>query len=147
MPLSQKTLNILRQTHYVATFEEMDIKTTLSEEDVEIKKSKNPDAGFGLFTKKDISKGDIVLCCPNATNPAESHVTKMINDLAYNYNLDDYENDNLVLYHTNLSYKTYILSSADGALGQIKVFLVAMRDIKKGEELSRYYGNKYWIGQ
>jgi hypothetical protein len=70
----------------------------------------------------------------------------MINDLAYNYNLDDYENDDLVLHYTNLSYKTYILSPVKGVITRIKVYLVAMRDIKEGEELSRYYGNQYWIG-
>ncbi len=146
MPLSQNTINILREMYIVKTVEEMDIKTTLSNEDVEIKTSTNPEAGLGLFTKKDISKGDIVLCCPNATNPADPHVTKMINDLAYNYNLDDYENDDLVLHYTNLSYKTYILSPVKGVITRIKVYLVAMRDIKEGEELSRYYGNQYWIG-
>jgi hypothetical protein len=54
MSLSQNTINILRQTYIVKTIEKMDIKTTLSDEDVEIKKSTNPEAGLGLFTKKDI---------------------------------------------------------------------------------------------
>ena len=110
MPLSQNTLNILKQTFIVKTDEETNFKTTLSNDDVEIKESTNPDAGMGLFTKCDVKKGDVVLCCPNATNPTDPHITKMINDLAYNYNLDDYEDDSLVLTNTNLGYRTYILS-------------------------------------
>jgi len=114
--------------------------------EVEIKPSTVENAGEGLFTKTKINKGDVVLCCPDAINPGSSHISKKINDLAYNGNLTLYENDEHVLKHINLGYKIYCSPKYRmfGIGNEFIVYMYALKDIEIGEELSRYYGTNFW---
>jgi hypothetical protein len=156
MVLSKETLSILKVVHkpYPVSIDK-DNKSSLPKEsdiikagvDLEIRESTIKGAGDGLFTRSKINKGDVILCISDADNIHSTHISKKINDLAYNGDMELYENDEHVLKNINLGY---IIHADAFALmfgcGQMMVYMYALRDIEAGEELSRYYGIEFWNG-
>lgn len=114
------------------------LKTFLSDK-TEIKESKTH--GLGTFAKVDIKKGDIIYVKAG---------TVMLKKEAKYYNTNNPDgywpiNDKYVMAGTNEeefnSQKAWVNHSCDancGYSGQVSV--IAMRDIKKGEEITQDYG-------
>lgn len=109
----------------------------LHEKTLEIKKSTIENAGDGVFALEDIPAGTIF-------KPYE--LEKKINDLAWNNNIDDY----LSMDYLNNKINTVVVIETDMPellfFGEYKnTYLMSMKNIKKGEELSRLYGLEYWV--
>lgn len=85
-----------------------------------------PNAGKGLFAIEDIKAGTVF------GNP-DSY--SLVNDKTYNGNISTYLRLDDIEENTNTRIVEY---NGDQ-------LLQSLRDIKKGEELSRYYGPKCWI--
>ena len=108
---------------------------------LEIKESTIPGANLGVFTLKDINKGEIVEIAPFLRVPSNSCSNNILNDYVFTENENTYI---LVLgygsmynhsYDPNLSYEYY----------EKDYFAYrANSDIKKGSELFISYGGDYW---
>jgi len=124
----------------------------LLEKDLEIKASGLPGAGQGLFTKTAIAKGTRIVEYKGTVTTWEEAKKDATNGYIYflkpNYVIDGrdhpkslarYANDaaGLVRAKDNGNNARF---EADG----LRVFLVATKDIKAGEEIFVSYGKKYW---
>lgn len=119
-----------------------------------VKKSQIPNSGKGVFTKIDIEKDDIIT---EYTGEKVSHtigtarmILKQSNSILYlnkKYFIDS---------TTDKECKTTFINDADGLTKTNyknnvfmvrtngRIYVVAKRNIKKGEELFISYGEKYW---
>jgi hypothetical protein len=104
-----------------------------------------PEETLGIFATADIPKGTLICCVDykipssdpsNTTNTTNTYDLK-INDLAYYDFMPIYEylDLNNIKQHINVR----------GIDVQGVKYLQAIKDIKKGEELSRLYGSDYWF--
>lgn len=125
-----------------------------NDENVDIKKSKIPRAGNGLYAKKDFTKGDFI-CWYMGFLIEEDMVDNGYYDSDYLLKLrgkdmyicaEDkkscygrYINDGLSKYKSNCEFETYddVLSSG----------IKAKRKIKRGDELYISYGPEYWTDE
>ena len=119
---------------------------------IEVKESKLPNGGQGLFTKVDIPKGTrITEYKGKFTTWAE---VEDLFDNAYFFSIDDetvinamddltsfgrYAND-----AKGLSKVKGLSNNADYMIEGKKVFIDAVKNIKKGEEIFVPYGTDYW---
>lgn len=117
---------------------------------LEIKQSTKSNAGLGVFALEDIPSGTIFLECFNFNCKDKPNVDDdigyFINDLAYNGDLVNYETKSNVNFNINVGYVCQYNDEATLFFGgePNRLFLRSLRNIKKGEELSRYYGLDYW---
>jgi hypothetical protein len=125
-------------TKYIKRVESDAIKDKIINIHVNIKTSTIPSAGLGVFTDEFIEKGTYFI---PVTNPeCTTDIGKKINDLAYNGNINEY--DNLLEQKTNIIYVTTIPNIFSQ---QVEILCYcAMKNIEKGDEFSRVYGVDYW---
>jgi hypothetical protein len=118
---------------------------------VDIKKSKIPRAGKGLYAKKDFVKGDFI-CWYMGFLIEEDMVDNGYYDSDYLLKLNGknmyicaedkkscygrFINDGLSKYKSNCVFETYNNTNSSG--------IIAKRKIKKGDELYINYGPEYW---
>lgn len=96
-----------------------------------------PDENMGVFATADIPKGTLI-CRTDYVNPGTTVKYDLkINDLAYYDFMPNYEymDINNIKRHINIR----------GINVQGVIYLQAIKDIKKGEEISRLYGYDYWF--
>lgn len=132
-----------------------------------LRKSSVQNAGQGVFANEFIKSGTIFLKCIDygkgertsmnsgekqeqeqkesdqdidSTSERGGNIHKKINDLAYNGDSAYYNNDSNVIKNTNVGY----LRKYDNITNTIIIYLYAIKDINKSEELSRHYSLKYW---
>lgn len=118
-----------------------------------LKKSQLPNAGQGLFTKKAIKKGENIIeykgriqtwkeaVKENRDNPYLFYINSktVINPIKSKKLLAHFAND------ANGTVKIKGLkNNADYELEGSRCFIVATRNIKKGEEIFVDYGKAYW---
>jgi SET domain-containing protein len=114
----------------------MDIKTP---DNLEVKYI-NDDIGYGVFTNKEIKKGEIVEVCYYLKFPT---FTQTSVDYLFNVNDDSYI---LVLGYGSIYNHSYspnikwIISETNTK----SVTFIALVDINVGEELRFNYGKNYW---
>lgn len=117
---------------------------------IEIRESTNSNAGFGVFALEDIPYNTIFLECFNFNNKdyskSNNDIGYFINDLAYNNDLVNYETESNVNANINIGYVCRYNNEANLFLGSEpdRLFLRSLKNIKKGDELSKYYGLDYW---
>ncbi|AYV84926.1 MAG: hypothetical protein Satyrvirus1_12 [Satyrvirus sp.] len=110
---------------------------------LETKKSTIKNIGIGIFALEFIPKDTIFMY--GGDRSSMSHVVQCINDLAYHGNSINYENNENIIEHINVGYLRQVDDLfLGGGFGKCDVYLYALRDIQVGEELSRYYGLRYW---
>lgn len=112
-----------------------------------VKPSTMTNAGLGLFADMDIPFGTVIFDLGNGSlTSTKASEAWYINDLAYRRDqgfqltreeLADYCTNSNIDKNTNVGYKRQILAV-------INIYIYAKRDIKKGEELSKFYGPDYW---
>jgi hypothetical protein len=91
----------------------------------------------GVFAEEDIQKGTIFALA--------NDISIKINDLAWYGDIDNYE----TMKNIKLNINTIICAHYKDVLSMFSgkdeaLYLQSIKDIKKGEELSRLYGLKYW---
>ncbi len=122
-------------------FTTSDITINLKEKKLEVKQTLK--MGLGLFASEKIEAGTIFLRCEDIELPnnEKTHISKYINDLAFDGNNLDYYDKSLI----NVGYlkHNYCKLCLCGFV-MPHMYLIALRDIEKGEELSKYYGIDYW---
>lgn len=109
-----------------------------------IKKSTVANAGQGVFAGQFIPKNTI-FCKSNMLDPNEESVGKYINDLLYKNSAADYSHVADTV--TNIGYVIFDEETASLnflSKNKLTCYLVALRNIMRDEELSRYYGQPYW---
>lgn len=148
-----------------------DKTVTLENKKFEIRQSTIPNSGYGLFALEDIPAGTVFMKCENchlADSVADKltdsfvdeintkllnfdfkcanvNVGKYMNDLAYNNNLPTYDEDFNVSDKINVGYIRHMLTDLMMFGMEVpKIYMYAIKDIKKDSELSRYYGPDYW---
>lgn len=114
---------------------------------LEIKKSTIEGAGNGVFTCEDIKEGTIFFECIDFHLVENGNLDKVINDLAYYGTLQGYNVDKNIIDNTNVGYIVQYKDPIKQMFGgwPDKMYLYAIKDINKGNELSRHYGINYWI--
>ena len=105
---------------------------------------------MGLFALEPIQKGTVFLECGdlNVNNNGRPKVTlcqegtrgHMMNDCAYHGSTLEYDFDENIAMNTNAGY---LYPGSENK--NLKCFLIAIKDIEEGEELSRHYGLDYWL--
>lgn len=120
-------------------------KITVTDVKLEIKKSTNLSAGSGVFATEFIPK-DTVFLCSGSGAIEEQGIGFYINDLAYDGNVENYKNEEKQLEIQNVGF----MKQCDElyqffGVGQCTIYLVTLKDINAGEELSKYYGLDYWL--
>jgi len=125
----------------------------LLEEQLYVKKSKIPGAGFGLFTKKIIAKGEAIVEYKgrlekwSAVKEQDGHNGYLlqvnrrwaINAEPYKKALGRFANDAL-----GLTRKSGLINNAEYILEGKRCFIHAKRHIQPGEEILVSYGRAYW---
>lgn len=119
-----------------------------------IRKSKIPNSGKGVFTKVDIEKDDVIT---EYTGEKVSHTigtARMIlgqsNSILYlnkKYFIDSRTDKDCITTFINDAegiHKTKYENNVIMVRANGRIYVVAKRDIKKGEELFISYGKKYW---
>jgi len=115
----------------------------------EIKKSTIKNANNGLFALEFIPKGTILAHTTHDLYISDKHIN-YINDLAYNGSIIDYNTSKNIIENINLGY---IIQPFNSPMVEMFNFFwsykcnrwtYAIRNIQKGEELSKYYGLPYW---
>lgn len=96
--------------------------------------------GEGIFANQFIPKNTYI-CTTDTKYDDKDTISKKINDLAYNNNADEYNNN-----INHVEEKTNIIYVHDKVPFIIKttIYLKTIKDIQKGEELSRSYGPEFW---
>lgn len=116
----------------------------------EIKESTKKEAGKGSFATEFIPKGTVI----GYTTPdflVNDEGLNYMNDLAYNGSIENYNDINNITQNINVGY---IIKQMNPPFVE-KYFnwfwpvryhrwLYAIKNIEKGEELSKYYGTDYW---
>ena len=71
---------------------------------------------------------------------------KKMNDLAFHGTLENYDTDQNVLEHINVGHVNTadMISMFFGGGKTLDLYCYALKDIKAGEELSRYYSPGFW---
>ncbi len=118
--------------------------------------------GTGMFAVKDIPRGT-VLCVtgPSAKSvkdPDYSDESELINDLNYTHSRKSIGLDKAIADYSYADYQTMIneYCNMDAVTGNTNVVITSLnekkkyhveaaRDIKEGEELSRFYTIQYWM--
>lgn len=114
-------------------------KNLVLDKKLEIRETSNIDSdGFGVFTLEDIPKGTIFY--------TSDEINYKINDLAWNGNIENYGTKENVEINTNV---LFFIDCEDIAWFYLEgrfanIYLKSIKDIKEGEELSRFYGIEYW---
>ena len=121
------------------------IKTMLNKYDnpIEIKPSKIHNDG--VFATQDIKKGDIF-------SKWDTNLFGKMNDLSYHdNNLETYSEEENIVKYTNVAIIVNQMEINDIFLmfgiqdkSMAGMYFIALKDINKGEELSRVYGSDYW---
>jgi hypothetical protein len=121
-------------------------EVNVSQKKLAILESNIDGAGLGLFALEKIRKGTAFLDA-DIRNGREMGIGYYINDMAYNGSSENYETDVNVIRNINVGYlrQTDITYDMYGK-GHCEVWYYAMKDIEKGDELSRFYGLQYWQG-
>lgn len=118
-----------------------------------LKKSKLPDAGLGLFTRKEIKKGDCIVEYKGKlenwkdvkhTDGYNGYLYKLnsryaINALNYKKTFGRYANDAL-----GFSRVKGLRNNSEYDDTGLKCYIYASRNIKRGEEILVEYGSDYW---
>lgn len=94
---------------------------------------------IGLFAKRDIKKGEIIFFDESLTFEGENiKLIAAINDLNYYHLMQkyDYEKIENIDKNTNIR-QIYVFGNY--------FFVQAIKDIKKGEELSKLYSTQFWF--
>jgi hypothetical protein len=111
---------------------------------LEIKPSTIEGAGDGVFTKDYIPKGTYFLELSIADQDTNIYFTKM-NDLAFNGNIEEYTTDIAIFGNINVGYVIAVQDIYQMFFGGfVKMYCRANKNIKAGEELSKYYGTEFW---
>lgn len=130
-------------------------KMNFMEDDLVIKKSLIPGAGKGVFTKASIEKESIIA---EFTGEKISHtigiarfILKQSHSILYlnkTYSLDSLKDKNCIATYINdakgLTKIPYLRNNADMVITRGRIFVIAKRNIKAGEELYVSYGSSYW---
>lgn len=124
---------------YIRKIVTKEFRPEIKSVDFIIDKSTANNAGNGVFVNEDIPKGTFI------TSNTSTHIYNIsikINDLAYTtekkYNFDD------VIEKTNVIAVVIGNGSVLYGAQYTLIALMAIKDIKAGDELSRCYGCKYW---
>jgi DNA-binding protein Fis len=74
------------------------------------------------------------------------HINKVINDLAFNGDINSYDKDENIEANTNVGYIVRYEDKCMEFFGEVpnNVYLYALKDIKENEELSKHYGLHFW---
>lgn len=122
---------------------------------VEIRTSKIPGAGFGLFAKYDIPKDTVIdyYYGKNLTkkefNQSEDHECMYIMEINKNHYIDGETEKNFISYCNDargltrvpgIRNNSYFCITEDGK----NMAMVTSRNIKADEELFVFYGSSYW---
>jgi hypothetical protein len=125
----------------LVTIVDINVKLNFTYIDLEKKESTYSNAGIGLFTKEFIKKDTVFLYCKNGILNENSDIGWYINDLGYKGNCKLYfETDEFILEHTNVGF----IKKIDIINNHCEIWAYSLRDIEQNEELSIYYGIKYW---
>lgn len=125
------------------------------EDDLVIKKSLIPGAGKGVFTKVSIEKESIIT---EFTGEKISHtigaarfILKQSHSILYlnkTYSLDSLKDKNCIATYINdakgLTKVPNLKNNASIVVARGRLFVIAKRNIKAGEELYVSYGPSYW---
>ncbi len=125
-----------------------------------LKESMLPNAGKGLFTDSEIKKGEIIIEYIGTIRTwAECNKRVEINDIMGSYIfyinakycIDAYDTtEELARYANDAAGYTKVAKLKNNSLYEVKqkrVFIVAARKIKAGEEVFVSYGKDYWKQQ
>ncbi len=126
---------------------------SLLEKFLYLKKSKIPGAGIGLFTKVDISKGQLILeykgrldrwADVKYEDGYNAYLFKLnsklaINALTYKKSMGRYAND-----ARGLQKITGIRNNSEYIVKKEKCYIASIRKIYEGEEILVPYGKAYW---
>ncbi len=93
--------------------------------------------GNGVFADEFIPKGTI-FCKSNPYDTNEDTISRYTNDLLYQGTAEEYEQNERTNNVTNIGYVRIKEESST-------CYCVALVDINKDQELSRYYGANYWF--
>lgn len=111
----------------------------------EVKESTIPGAGDGVFAKSYVEKDEIFLKDSSGVTVNNVYIkdgdhTELLykmNDAAYNRNLDEYY-DNVK--DNNVGF----MFANDVASNNSTLYTFALKHIKPGDELFKFYGKRYW---
>jgi hypothetical protein len=119
---------------------------TVEQKKLEIKQSTKVGAGNGVFACEDILQGTVFMECKDFHLIKNDHIDKMINDLAFDGNVNSYDNDQNIEMNTNIGYVVKYEHECIQFFGgsPSNLYLYALKDIKASEELSRHYGLNFW---
>jgi SET domain-containing protein len=118
-----------------------------------VKKSTIPQAGKGVFTKSNIKKGQIVT---ELVGPLLNHKEYLnLSDMEQNYTFYINRNNILNSYPIKKQFARYVNDANGSSKSKVKnnteflvkgkrVFIVAVKNIKKDSELFVDYGEDYW---
>ncbi len=115
---------------------------------LEVRASTIPSAGRGVFALEDISVGSIIHDCTTSSRDSDEGLSRVINDLAFRGDVTTYDLEDNLKCHINIGYMVQYEHGSQMALFGVpptKIYICAIKDIKAGEELSRYYGLDYWL--
>jgi uncharacterized protein len=122
---------------------------------LEVKKSKIPNAGDGLFTKKKFFKGDKIVEYLGEIIDYQEY-SKRTEDDKYGYMLyidrktciDAYNTPQFVARYANdasgLKRVPGLKNNCEYEIDGRRAYIIAKQDIKAGEELFVNYGKEYW---
>lgn len=143
-----------QQKKYIENFEKNLIYSSLK--DLQVLQSKNIDnaANLGVFAKRNFSKGELIECSPIFQLGWRSnyHRDPVINQYAFTHNRHCQCNEcktHGFNYYISLGYASIYNSKKDNDADWFVSpkhrawFLVAVKDIKRGNEIFTYYGDAY----
>lgn len=115
---------------------------------IEVKKSKLH--GFGVFAKANIKSGEILeQCCYVVFNKSWEQTPKELKDYIFYFGRKYKRNESVIVLgfgsifnHKGDSSATWYVKKKRGMFE-----FVAIKDIKKGEEIFVNYGEEYWDGR
>ena len=127
------------------------------EKNLQIKKSSIPGSGMGLFTSIDIKKNTVITefygeKISHTIAAARSILNKSNSILCYNktYCIDSTIDKNCLATFMNdangVIKKTEIKNNVYMLVANGRIYVIAKRSIKCGEELFMSYGTNYWKG-
>ncbi len=104
--------------------------------------------GYGVFANDFIEKDSIICRCNKKIYKGDKDivnkycgygVSEIINDLNYYPFMNEYEYHRMDMIEKNINVSTVCINGI--------LYLKAIKDIKKGEELSRLYGINFWFNE
>ena len=103
--------------------------------------NKNKDRGYGIFANDFIKKDSIICRCDKQMKYIYGlkGVSELINDLNYYPFMNEYEYHRMDMIEQNINVSTICINGI--------LYLKAIKDINRGEELSKLYGIDFWFNK